>query len=426
MPLYDFVLYGVTGYTGIKVLEALVDLPEQKKFAIAGRCEMKIRRIVEEVSLAKGKDLSNIPVIIADTTDELSIVSMVKQAKVLLNVVGPYRIHGEIVVRACAENGTNYVDVSGEPAFLESMQLKYADKAKENNAYIVGCCGFDSLPCDIGVSLLKKWCSGWINHAETFLQVETGDAGYAINSGTFKSLVLSVANWKSDELGKRRRQLMPEMLPRTGFYPPKRSILWYNYDLKSYCLPFLGTDKSVVSRSEYFKKQLYNEYPVCLNRKLDYYIYYLLKWCIKILLQPYVSVKSLLWSVVLLVYFVIFGILTQFEITKRILIAYPERCSFNYFKSSGPTEEQACFYYIFHILRQAKFTYWFYGYGWSQKNTSDDEKPTSPPKRQVFIMVVRCDGPDPAYITTVSCLLCSALTILEEPENLPQRYSLPF
>lgn len=54
MPLYDFVLYGVTGYTGIKVLEALVDLPEQKKFAIAGRCEMKIRRIVEEVSLAKG------------------------------------------------------------------------------------------------------------------------------------------------------------------------------------------------------------------------------------------------------------------------------------------------------------------------------------------------------------------------------------
>lgn len=388
MPLYDFVLYGVTGYTGIKVLEALVDLPEQKKFAIAGRCEMKIRRIVEEVSLAKGKDLSNIPVIIADTTDELSIVSMVKQAKVLLNVVGPYRIHGEIVVRACAENGTNYVDVSGEPAFLESMQLKYADKAKENNAYIVGCCGFDSLPCDIGVSLLKKWCSGWINHAETFLQVETGDAGYAINSGTFKSLVLSVANWKSDELGKRRRQLMPEMLPRTGFYPPKRSILWYNYDLKSYCLPFLGTDKSVVSRSEYFKKQLYNEYPI--------------------LLQPYVSVKSLLWSVVLLVYFVIFGILTQFEITKRILIAYPERCSFNYFKSSGPTEEQ---------LRQAKFTYWFYGYGWSQKNTSDDEKPTSPPKRQ---MVVRCDGPDPAYITTVSCLLCSALTILEEPENLPQ------
>ncbi|KAK5967588.1 hypothetical protein GCK32_020801, partial [Trichostrongylus colubriformis] len=78
-----------------------------------------------------GKDLKSTPIIIADSSDETSLVEMAKQAKVILNAVGPYRLYGEVVVKAAVENGASHVDISGEPAFLEKMQMLYGEKAKE-------------------------------------------------------------------------------------------------------------------------------------------------------------------------------------------------------------------------------------------------------------------------------------------------------
>jgi hypothetical protein len=38
------------------------------------------------------------------------------------------RFYGEAVVEACVEAGTHHLDISGEPAFLEKVQLKYHQK----------------------------------------------------------------------------------------------------------------------------------------------------------------------------------------------------------------------------------------------------------------------------------------------------------
>ena len=83
-------------------------------------------------------------------------------------------MYGEAVVKAAVENGASHVDISGEPAFLEKMQQKYGKLAEQNGVYVVGACGWDSIPCDLGVNFLKQHFDGTLEYAETFVQVKNG------------------------------------------------------------------------------------------------------------------------------------------------------------------------------------------------------------------------------------------------------------
>jgi len=98
--------------------------------------------------------LENIPKIVADVSNSDSLQAMARQGKVVINCVGPYRFFGEKVVKACVTEGTHHVDVSGEPQYLENMQLKYHKEAEDKGVYVVGACGFDSIPADCGTTYL--------------------------------------------------------------------------------------------------------------------------------------------------------------------------------------------------------------------------------------------------------------------------------
>lgn len=133
---YDIVLYGASGFTGQYVLEAFVNSSDfgQLSFAVAGRSEKKLQQTLKHVGELTGwsfdsaifvkqinknllaKDLTQIPIIIADSGNEKQLSEMAKQAKVIVNVVGPYRLYGEAVVKAAVDNGASHVDISGEPA----------------------------------------------------------------------------------------------------------------------------------------------------------------------------------------------------------------------------------------------------------------------------------------------------------------------
>lgn len=133
MSRYDIVLYGASGFTGAYVLKLLLEEQKQHNvsFAIAGRSEVRLKKLLQNISQELGKDLQNVSIITANSYDESALAAMANQAKVIINVVGPYRLYGEAVVKAAVENGASYVDISGEPAFLESMQMKYGSIAQE-------------------------------------------------------------------------------------------------------------------------------------------------------------------------------------------------------------------------------------------------------------------------------------------------------
>jgi len=147
MPV-DITLLGATGYTGALTGDYLsTHLPAGATWAIAGRngakLEAESRRIV-----AQGG--SEPDLIVVDTTDPESMRALAEGTRVLITTVGPYLQHGEAAVKAAAEAGIGYVDLTGEPLFVDRMWLKYHELARSTGATIVHACGFDSIPYDLG------------------------------------------------------------------------------------------------------------------------------------------------------------------------------------------------------------------------------------------------------------------------------------
>src|SRR5699024_4343663 len=95
-------------------------------------------------------------IVVADTQDTASLAEMARSTRVLITTVGPYLEYGEPLVAACAEAGTDYVDLTGEPEFVDRMYLEYHDAAQASGARLVHACGFDSIPHDLGVFYTMK------------------------------------------------------------------------------------------------------------------------------------------------------------------------------------------------------------------------------------------------------------------------------
>lgn len=60
-------------------------------------------------------------------------------------------------MKACVEAGTHYCDITGETTFVRRMIEKYHDEALEKGVFIVPCCGFDSVPSDLGVRTMVNY-----------------------------------------------------------------------------------------------------------------------------------------------------------------------------------------------------------------------------------------------------------------------------
>jgi short subunit dehydrogenase-like uncharacterized protein len=144
---YDLVLFGATGFTGALTAQYLAGrAPDTTRWALAGRSRSKL----EDVRRGLGERAAGVPLLEADVEDAASIRRMAEATKVLISTVGPYIHHGEPVVAACAAAGTDYLDLTGEPEFVDLMWLRYHEQAERSGARLVHSCGFDSIPYDLG------------------------------------------------------------------------------------------------------------------------------------------------------------------------------------------------------------------------------------------------------------------------------------
>ena len=141
---FDLVLLGATGFTGRLVAQYLAtNAPHDAKIAIAGRNQDKLSAIAQSL----GRPFATLFV---DVTNPDSVRKMAESAKVVITTVGPYVLYGEPVVAACAAAGTDYVDLTGEPEFVDSMYVRYHELARSTGARLIHACGFDSIPHDLG------------------------------------------------------------------------------------------------------------------------------------------------------------------------------------------------------------------------------------------------------------------------------------
>ena len=150
---FDVVIYGATGFTGQLVAEYVAQAHggSELKWAMAGRNLTKLEQVRSAIDAP-----SDTPLIVADASDPASLEAMCARTKVVLTTVGPYQLHGNELVAACAKTGTDYCDLCGEPAWMRQQIDLHQAEAARTGARIVFSCGFDSIPFDLGVLLLQK------------------------------------------------------------------------------------------------------------------------------------------------------------------------------------------------------------------------------------------------------------------------------
>ena len=179
---YDIVVFGSTGFTGGLTAEYLAaHADDGTKWALAGRSREKL----EAVRARLGAEHAELPLLDADVGDEPSIRALAESTKVVITTVGPYINYGEPLVAACAAAGTDYVDLTGEPEFVDLMWLRYHEQAESSGARIVHSCGFDSIPYDLGALFtVDQLPEGVPLRLEAFMRARA-----QISGGTYHSML---------------------------------------------------------------------------------------------------------------------------------------------------------------------------------------------------------------------------------------------
>jgi short subunit dehydrogenase-like uncharacterized protein len=148
----DLVLFGATGFTGRLVAEHLQrTLAPDVRWALAGRDATRLAQVRDAIGAPP-----DLPLRVADARDAAALGTLVREARAVITTVGPYQTHGAALVTACAEAGTDYVDLCGEPLWMHSMIPRLEAPARASGARIVFSCGFDSIPFDLGVVFLQS------------------------------------------------------------------------------------------------------------------------------------------------------------------------------------------------------------------------------------------------------------------------------
>ena len=148
----DLLVYGATGYTGQLVAQELMRAADGTglRWGMMGRDAGKLGRVRDALGAPAG-----LPMVIADSNDPASMLRAAARTSAILTTVGPYQLYGEPLVAACIQSATDYLDLSGEPAWMAQMIAKHEATARDRGARILFSCGFDSIPFDAGVWFLQ-------------------------------------------------------------------------------------------------------------------------------------------------------------------------------------------------------------------------------------------------------------------------------
>ncbi len=245
---FDLIVFGATSFVGQIVVGHLVERGDPKlRWAMAGRSAAKLGEVATTT-------LATVDRVVADAGDLDEMRSLARRARVVASTVGPYALHGSNLVQACAEEGTDYVDLTGEPQWMRQMIDTHMVAATVSGARIVHSCGFDSIPSDMGVWFIQQQSVERFGEYCVRIGMRLAGARGGASGGTIASLLNVVAEMSKNadlrEVMKNPYALAPSHL-RTG--PTQPNVTFPQRDDLSgqWVAPFVmaGINTKVVQRS---------------------------------------------------------------------------------------------------------------------------------------------------------------------------------
>lgn len=250
---YQIVVFGATSFVGQILCRYLFErygAAGEVTWAMAGRSESKLQTLRSALGEGAGK----LPLIIADAADESAMTAMCRSTRVVVSTVGPYALYGSPLVKVCAETGTDYCDLTGEVQWISRMIKAHEATAKKSGARIVHCCGFDSIPSDLGVHYLQQQAQRRYGQPCQRVRLGIKSLRGGFSGGTVASLMNAVHESIKDPAVRKLMANPYAVCPdegANGVRQPDVSFAEYDADAHSWLAPFVmaAINTRIVHRS---------------------------------------------------------------------------------------------------------------------------------------------------------------------------------
>ncbi len=265
---YDLIVFGATGFVGQILARYLIeqigctDSPSSTvKWAIAARSESKLKALRQSL----GEVAATLPLIVADALEESSLRDLCDQTRLVVSTAGPYAIHGSLLVEICVQTGTDYCDLTAEVQWIRRMMTQYESAAKLSGARIVHCCGFDSIPSDMGVLFLQQYAWRRFKKPCTEVKMRVRSVRGGVSGGTFASLLNILREALANPVLRAQLKDPYILCPQsTSIRPKQHTILLaeYDADFNKWVAPFVMSviNERIVLRSNALSASEYNPF----------------------------------------------------------------------------------------------------------------------------------------------------------------------
>lgn len=256
---FDIIVFGATSFVGKIVSHYLVHehLEPNLSWAMAGRSDAKLR----ELKRSLGEAANLVPTLVVDAREEQALRAMCERTSVIISTVGPYALYGEILVKSCASTGTDYCDLTGEPQWIRRMIDRYQAYAEARGARIVHCCGFDSIPSDLGVKFLQQQALLQLGSYCTEVKMRVKLMQGGASGGTIASMLNLYKEMGSDPDVREQMTDIYSLCPAEfqNRVPQRDISVVYDKDFNSWVGPFVmaGINTRVVLRSNALRPEPY-------------------------------------------------------------------------------------------------------------------------------------------------------------------------
>ena len=225
---FDIIIYGATGFTGSLGAKYMDKYSNEFKWAIAGRDSNKLEKLQNEIP---GKP----EIVIADANDEQALLKLTASTKVVASYAGPFNKYSNLLVKACVETGTHYVDITGEAIWVRDLIDNYHQRCIDNKIKIIPACGYDSIPSDLGTYFTAKQVNEPLKSIFAYHNMSGGVSGGTIESA------FTMRDFKS-----KHKMGHPFLLNPEGSYSKNQMLLSKDYfsikknkKLNKWVIPFV-------------------------------------------------------------------------------------------------------------------------------------------------------------------------------------------
>ncbi|MCH1503236.1 MAG: saccharopine dehydrogenase NADP-binding domain-containing protein [Verrucomicrobiales bacterium] len=249
----DVLVFGATSFVGQILCRYLGDrhgTTGSLKWAAAARSQAKLETLRDKL----GPGAARLELLVADADDEPALRAMCARARVVISTVGPYALNGGTLIKVCVQTGTDYCDLTGEVLWIRQMIDRYQSAARASGARLVHCCGFDSIPSDLGVAFLQQEAVRRFGQPCTSVKMRVKAMRGGVSGGTVASL-LNVIKLAAADPALRKQLGNPYLLcDPESIEPVLQSTVSapsWDADFEAWCAPFVmaAVNTPVVHRS---------------------------------------------------------------------------------------------------------------------------------------------------------------------------------